>query len=122
VIRRDEIVDFVVLIIILLLIAVAVYDIWDSGQVYQAADAARYKIYKPSQHEGSVSFKELQDMNLEVIGWLDVYGKSIDYPITQGDDNTKYVNTNEFGDYSLSGAIFLDYLNSKNFQDFNIIL
>lgn len=104
-----------VLIIILLLIAVAVYDIWDSGQVYQAADAARYKIYKPSQHEGSVSFKELQDMNLEVIRWLDVYGKSIDYPITQGDDN-------KFGDYSLSGAIFLDYLNSKNFQDFNIIL
>lgn len=118
----NEIVDFVVLTIILLLVAVAVYGIWDSRQVYQAADAVQYKIYKPGQQEGSVSFAELQDVNPEVIGWLDVYGTNIDYPITQANDNGKYVNTNAFGDYSLSGAIFLDYQNSKYFQDFNSIL
>jgi len=118
----NTVVDFMVLTVILLLIAVAVYAIWDSGQVYQAADAARYAPYKPSLQEDRVSFEELQDINPEVIGWLDVYGTSIDYPITQGDDNAKYVNTNSFGDYSLSGAIFLDYLNSKNFNDFNSIL
>lgn len=118
----NEIVDFVVLTIILLLVAVAVYGIWDSRQVYQAADAVQYKIYKPGRQEGSVSFAELQDRNPEVIGWLDVYGTNIDYPITQANDNSKYVNTSAFGEYSLSGAIFLDYQNSKNFQDFNSIL
>ena len=34
----------------------------------------------------------------------------------------KYVNTNAEGKYSLSGAIFLDYANSKDFSDFNSIL
>ncbi|GLC82676.1 class B sortase [Lacrimispora brassicae] len=115
-------VDFIVLTVILLLVAIAVYAIWDSDQVYQAADAAQYSVYKPGTEEGSISFDELKAINPEVFSWLTVYGTNIDYPVTQGNDNAKYVNTNALGEYSLSGAIFLDYSNSKDFQDFNSIL
>lgn len=118
----NSIVDFLVLTVILLLVAIAFYAIWDSDQVYQAADAAQYSIYKPDAEEGSISFDELKAINPEVFSWLTVYGTNIDYPVTQGNDNAKYVNTNALGDYSLSGAIFLDYSNSKDFQDFNSIL
>jgi sortase B len=51
-----------------------------------------------------------------------VYGTNIDYPVTQGQDNMKYVNTNAEGLYSLSGSIFLDCCNNKDFSDFNNIL
>ncbi len=115
------IVNFTVLTVILLLVAFAVYAIWDSNQVYYAADAAQYAVYKPSA-EDSISFAELQVINPEVFSWLTVYGTNIDYPITQGADNMKYVNTSAKGAYSLSGSIFLDYTNDKNFSDFNSIL
>ncbi|MCG4817374.1 class B sortase, partial [Collinsella aerofaciens] len=72
--------------------------------------------------EGGLSFEQLKELNPEVFGWLTVYGTNIDYPVTQGKDNWKYVNTNALGEYSLSGAIFLDYTNRKDFQDFNSIL
>lgn len=117
----NSIVNFGVVTVLLLLISFAGYAIWDSGQVYHAADAAQYAIYKPTE-EDSVSFDDLIELNTEVFAWLNVYGTNIDYPITQGEDNTKYVNTNVYGDYSLSGSIFLDYRNSQNFQDFNHIL
>jgi len=64
----------------------------------------------------------LQAINPEVFSWLTVYGTNIDYPVAQGQDNMKYVNTNAEGKYSLSGSIFLDYNNSKDFSDFNSIL
>lgn len=117
----NGIVNFTVLTVILLLVAFAGYAIWDSDQVYRAADAAQYAVYKPSVDD-SISFAELQAINPEVFCWLTVYGTNIDYPVTQGTNNIKYVNTSAYGTYSLSGSIFLDYTNNKNFQDFNSIL
>lgn len=118
----SSMVDFMVLTMILLLVAVSIYSIWDSDQVYRAAASAQYSVYKPDTEEGSLSFEQLKELNPEVFGWLTVYGTNIDYPVTQGNDNWKYVNTNALGEYSLSGAIFLDYTNRKDFQDFNSIL
>lgn len=118
----NSIVDFTVLTVILLLVAIAVYAIWDSERVYQAAYSTQYAAYRPDGKEDSISFQELQGINPEVFSWLTVYGTHIDYPVTQGSNNMKYVNTNAFGDYSLSGSIFLDSSNDKEFQDFNSIL
>ncbi len=102
----NSIVDFLVLTVILLLVAIAFYAIWDSDQVYQAADAAQYSIYKPDAEEGSISFDELKAINPEVFSWLTVYGTNIDYPVTQGNDNAKYVNTNALGEYSVGSDLF----------------
>ncbi len=118
----SSIVDLLALTVILLLVAVALYSIWDSDQVYRAAAAAQYTVYKPDTAEGGLSFEQLKELNPEVFAWLTVYGTNIDYPVTQGENNWKYVNTNALGAYSLSGAIFLDYTNRKDFQDFNSIL
>jgi len=117
----DSLVNMTVLVIILLLVAVAAYAMWDSGLVYSAADATQYAIYKPGE-EDSISFSQMQEINPEVIAWLTIYGTSIDYPVTQGTDNMKYVNTNAQGEYSLAGSIFLDHINDPLFQDFNSIL
>ena len=118
----NSIVNNIVLLIIITLIAFAGYALWDSKQLHQAADKSNYAVYKPNAENDGMSFKELQAINDEVIAWLTVYGTNIDYPVTQGTDNMKYVNTNAEGQYSLSGAIFLDVNNSKDFSDFNSIL
>jgi sortase B len=118
----NSIVNFLVLTTLLLLFAFGSYALWDSGQIYSAADAAQYEIYKPHIEEEGQTFRELQALNPEVFSWLTVYGTNIDYPVAQGEDNLKYVNTNAQGDYSLSGSIFLDSSNQRDFSDFNSIL
>jgi sortase B len=117
----NVVIDFVILLIIISMVAFAGYSIWDSNQVYKGADKSQYEIYKPSVEDEGKSFEELQRINPEVIAWLTVYGTNIDYPVTQGEDNMKYVNTNAEGLYSLSGAIFLDSRNNSSFKDFNSI-
>jgi len=114
--------DTAVLIIILLFIAVDCYAVWDARQAYTWAEAAHYEIYKPDAQTQDHSFEELGDINPEVFAWLSVYGTRIDYPVVQGSDNQKYINTNALGQYSLSGAIFLDARCSKAFLDFPSIV
>jgi sortase B len=114
-------VDTAILIAVLLLLAVGGYALWDSAQVYEAADAAHYEKYKPTE-DGGLSFLELQRLNPDVFAWLTVYGTHIDYPVVQGPDNMKYVNTDAEGNYSLSGAIFLDSESSRDFTDFSSVL
>jgi len=115
-------VNIIVLVIILLLLVFASYAIWDTNQVHQAANAERYEKFKPSVEDEGASFDQLHALNPEVFAWLTVYGTHIDYPVEQGPDNLKYVNTDALGNYSLSGAIFLDSKNSMDFSDFNSIL
>lgn len=117
----DSVVNLVALSALLLLLAYGCYAIWDSQQLYAGAGSSRYEIYKP-RDESSLSFQELQRVNPEVFGWLTVYGTNIDYPLTQGEDNQKYVNTAADGTYSLSGSLFLDYRNQNDFSDFNSII
>ena len=116
------IINLSVLTLIVLSSAFAGYALWDTEQIFQSADKSHYTVYKPQEADEGKSFLELQAINDEVFAWLSVYGTNIDYPVTQGPDNMKYVNTNAEGEYSLSGAIFLDYGNSRDFSDFNGIL
>jgi len=118
----NSLVNFIVLTTIVLMTGFAGYALWDSNQIYAAADKVHYEVYKPTAENEGKSFKELQEINPDVFAWLSVYGTNIDYPVTQGQNNMKYLNTNPEGLHSLSGSIFLDYNNSKNFSDFNSIL
>lgn len=118
----NSLVNITTLIIILLLVAFSCYALWDSGQVYQGASSVQYEAYKPGvKGDEKLSLTELQTLNPEVFSWLTVYGTHIDYPITQSDNNMKYVNTNAFGEYSLSGNIFLDSNNASDYSDYNSI-
>ena len=118
----DTIIGIIVLTAILLALAFAGYALWDSEQVHSQADKSLYTVYKPTVENEGKTFMELKELNDEVIAWLTVTGTNIDYPVTQGTDNMKYVNTNAEGRYSLSGSVFLDYRNSSGFMDFNSII
>ena len=118
----NQIINMAILSVILLMIAYAGYALWDADQLHSMADRSHYAVYKPSVEDEGKSFMELQAINDEVIGWLTVYGTHIDYPVTHGPDNMKYINTTADGRYSLIGSIFLDCGNKRDFSDFNNIL
>ena len=47
-------------------------------------------------------------MNPDVVGWIQIEGTQIDYPILyDGEDNEKYLHTDIEGNDSVSGAIYL---------------
>ena len=117
----DRLVGVVLLYSFLLLFLYGIYAVWDSYQIYGDAGADRYESYKPTA-ENQESFESLMQINPEIVGWITVYGTKIDYPLTQAENNSKYVNTNAKGEYSLSGSLFLDCRNAADFSDFNTII
>ena len=117
----NSIVNFAVLFVLLLLFLFGGYSLWDSNQLYTAADSGLYSMYKPT-YENTVSFAELQQNNKDIFGWLTVYGTNIDYPLVQGEKNSTYLNKDVMGNYSVSGSLFLDYRNSIHFTDFNSMI
>ena len=118
----NGLVNIFVLFIILLLLTFSCYAIWDSHQIYSAANAGNYDIYRPAAEDETASFEELKLINPDVMAWLTVYGTNIDYPVAQGQNNYTYVNTDVRGKHSPSGAIFLDYRCDSTFSDFSSIL
>lgn len=117
----DHAADWFLLIFFMVLITFGIYCLWDTHQVYVAASPTVLETYKPDT-KPYVSFKTLQKLNPEVIGWVQVYGTKIDYPIAQSTDNDKYLNTDAKGDFSLSGCPFLDSANASDFSDANSIV
>ena len=63
----------------------------------------------------------LADINPEYIGWIRINGTVVDYPIVQGPDNIKYLNTTFAGERNASGAIFMDSRNNPGFSAFALL-
>lgn len=117
----DHMVNLTALLLILMTMFLSCYMLWDSNQVYQAADAKNYEAYIPTEKH-TKSFEELQKINPDIIGWIRVNETNINYPLLQAEDDDTYMNTDAEGRYSLSGAIFLHCANKPNFSDFNNII
>lgn len=117
----DHMVNAAIALFCILLLLYGGYALWDTAQVNRTADSGLYETYKP-ESDNSLSLDELRALNPEVFGWLTINDTHIDYPLVQGENNTKYVNTDVEGNFSLSGSIFLDAQNNKNFSDFNNII
>jgi len=64
---------------------------------------------------------ELSKLNPDYIGWIRIDGTSIDYPVVQGKDNDKYMNTTFIGERNPSGTIFLDSNCKNGFDEFALI-
>lgn len=121
----NALVTLVLVIALLLAGSWAAYALWDNEQVYAAAGdvMAQLQELKPVENEdGGASFEELLAINPDVCAWLTMDGSAIDYPIVKGETNLTYINMDVYGDFSLSGSIFLDVRNSSDFTDsYNLI-
>lgn len=116
----NGLISFIVMCALLLCGSYAAYALWDNGQIYSAVDDAKADLLKLKpviDEETGPGFEELLKLNPDVCAWLTLDGTEIDYPILQGEDNFSYINTNVYGDFSLSGALFLDSRNARDYSD-----
>ena len=113
----DRFIEKIFLLFFLLLFLIGGYTMYDTYIVYNSADNTDLRSYKPIISVEAEEGWDMSALSKDVVAWLTVDDTTIDYPIMQGKDNSEYLNKNPFGEYSLSGSIFLDYRNSSDFSD-----
>ena len=69
-----------------------------------------------------IDFMQLKAINEDIVGWLYYEPLELSYPIVRGNDNEYYTLYTFENEKNSSGAIFMDFLNRPNFQDFNTII
>ena len=100
-------------ILILLMLSYGVYSLWDTYKIYanSFADEELLKFRPTDDGEDNPTLKDLKKLNPDVKAWIQVPKTNIDYPVVQGQDDMEYINKNVYGEFELSGAIFLSCLN-----------
>ena len=115
----DGFVGICTIVLISGLLIFSLYALWDMLYSDKTAFSSWDLLqYRPNVEDGSQpSFEELRAINPDVVGWITVYGTSIDYPVLQGKDDLEYLSRDVYGDFKLTGSIFLSSENADDFSD-----
>lgn len=111
-------------ILILLMLSYGMYSLWDTYKIYanSFADEELLKFRPTDDGADNPTLKDLKKLNPDVKAWIQVPKTNIDYPVVQGQDDMEYINKNVYGEFELSGAIFLSCLNKDDFSDpYNLV-
>ena len=111
-------------ILILLMLSYGMYSLWDTYKIYANSFAGEELLkFRPTDDgEDNPTLKDLEKLNPDVKAWIQVPKTNIDYPVVQGQDDMEYINKNVYGEFELSGAIFLSCLNKDDFSDpYNLV-
>lgn len=71
-------------------------------------DAEEENINKEEKTERMLQVESLRKENSDIVGWLEIEGTSINYPVLQGTDNEFYMTHNYKKEKSKNGSIFLN--------------
>lgn len=69
-----------------------------------------------------IDFTDLLSQNSDTIGWIQVYGTEIDYPIVQSNDNEYYLNHSFDKSINNAGWIYSDYRNNLSNLNPNTVI
>ena len=111
-------------ILILLMLSYGMYSLWDTYKIYanSFADEELLKFRPTDDGADNPTLKDLKKLNPDVKAWIQVPKTNIDDPVVQGQDDMEYINKNVYGEFELSGAIFLSCLNKDDFSDpYNLV-
>lgn len=116
----DRLVSLLAAGLILLMLLYGGYSLWDTAMVFNGAFLSSDLLqFKPAagDPDSNPTLAELQAINPDVCGWLTIDGTHIDYPVVIGETDMEYVNKDVYGDFALSGSIFLDSDNARDISD-----
>ena len=115
---------FLTLIIVggILLAFFVVVCIFRDGMLDTAAQQGYVEAQAAVKDDSGISFTALEDEGTDSKDWITVPGTTIDYPLVQGTDNAYYLTHDAFGNESRAGAVFINYLNAKDFSDNKTII
>ena len=66
--------------------------------------------------------KEYQNINSDIVGWLEIPETNISYPVLQGIDNSYYMKRNYKKKWSPNGSLFLDKDYNWNPRNTNLLI
>lgn len=69
-----------------------------------------------------IDLAALQEINPDVIGWIEIPGTTLSYPLVQGRDNQYYLNRTWEAKRNPAGSIFMDYTCSPELDGFHTII
>lgn len=75
-----------------------------------------------TQSEDGFDYDSLLAVNEDCVGWIQISGTDIDYPIVQAADNSFYLTHNFNRESAVCGAIFMDYRNNIDARSEHLIL
>ena len=113
-IRMNMIYERLMFFVFLIALLIVFYGLYDAWYVYNRAGDDSYLKYRPRPGQ---EIAEDAPLTEDYVAWITIDDTNIDYPVMQGETNKKYLNLNPYGEYSLSGSIFLDSRNSADFSD-----
>ena len=108
----DNATDAVLLIIFLFFFLIGGYALYDSYRVYTDSYDNSLLRFKPGYEQEYVDGRQI--LKKKMAGWLTIDDTKVDYPVMQGETNNEFLNTDPYGDYSLTGSIFMDSRNSRD--------
>lgn len=116
--KRSPIISFLLFIFILIFlgsVGYLGYYYWKSAQNRSTYESLR-EVYDnpgflapigyPSEYDKD--FAGLWEINPDIVGWINIDGTGLDYPVVQTTDNTKYYRMNFEGEYSEHAVPFVD--------------
>lgn len=121
----NRVLNIPVFLMICLMLFFGGYSLWfnysiDAG-AFISDDLMQYKPVNDGS-DSNPTLAELMEINEDVVAWLTIDDTNIDYPVVQGETDMEYINKDVYGDFVLSGSIFLSCLNSSDFSDnYNLV-
>lgn len=82
-------------------------DIKQESELLNTIEIDRTEI-TPEKTERMLQVEKLQEQNSDIVGWIEIEGTHINYPVLQGEDNSYYMNHNYKKEENTYGSIFLD--------------
>lgn len=100
-------------------------DYYNNRKIMAEAQQIYHQIETESDTEKQTvrkQFLELQKLNEDIVGWVQIENTLINYPVLQTTNNEYYLNRNYQKEFSRAGSIFADYRNNFAEENKNIIL
>lgn len=69
-----------------------------------------------------IDLEALRAINEDIVGWIEIPGTDLSYPLTQGTDNQYYLSHNWKGEASSGGSVFLECKSSPDLTDYHTII
>jgi len=102
-----------IIVIILLIVVFTIYNVISRKQNKEEDNYVKILDnieVTPTETENKrmLQVKKLQEVNPDIVGWLEIEGTEISYPVLQDDDNEFYMTHNYKKEYTKDGSLFLD--------------
>ena len=111
----NELYGWLVILVFGFVMLIGIWQVYDNYYIFDHALDESILKYKPDPNDPDAQLDS--PITDEMVAWLTIDGTNIDYPVMQGSDNSRFLNIDPFGEYSLSGSIFLDSRNAPDFSD-----